>query len=262
VRVPTVVVTVVLIVVVMVVLVVVAVEENNYLFDAGSLRKIESLFLDNFDDRISISMPYIIGITGGSGSGKTTFSKKIKTLIENSQKRVFMISSDWFYRTKPKHVQKYNFDTPLAFDFTSLMVAIKENLTVMLPEYDYVNNARLPDRIEFNPGQYDVVIIEGIMLYNHEELRNLMNLKLFVHTDLDVCLARRLIRDINERGRSLNSVITQWFEYVKPGYEEFIYPTMNHADYVFNNTKESIEENIYNDNKLLKVIEVLLDNSS
>ena len=199
-----------------------------------------------------------MGVTGGSGSGKTTFSKRIRVMLEKNGKRVFTISSDWFYKTKPPHVENYNFDTPTAFDFGQLVESIKTNKAVMLPGYDYVNHVRIPDQTPFNPNDYDVIIIEGIMLYNHEELREIIKSKIFVHTDLDVCLARRMLRDIDERGRTVKSVIAQWFEFVKPGYEDYIYPTMIHADYIFNNTKDSIEENIYNDQKLLKIIEILL----
>ena len=136
--------------------------------------------------------------------------------------------------------------------------AIKSNKSVMLPGYDFFNHTRIPNHTAFDPNNYDVIIIEGIMLYNHAELQSIIKTKIFVHTDLDVCLARRILRDLGERGRDVNSVINQWFKFVKPGYEEYIYPTMIHADYIFNNTKESIEENIHNDHKLLKIIEILL----
>jgi len=204
-------------------------------------------------------MQHIISVTGGSGSGKTTLTNKLHSILKQNGKRVYFISGDWFYRTKPKNVTIYNFDNPNAFDFTLLIKALKEKKTVMLPGYDYVEHKSVPDQHEFDPTQYDVVIIEGIMLYNNEELRALINSKIFVHTDLDVCLARRILRDISERGRTVDSVIKQWFEFVKPGYEDFIFPTMVHADYIFNNTKESIEENIYKDKKFQNIIDVLLN---
>ena len=203
-------------------------------------------------------MPQIIGVTGGSGSGKTTFSQKLLTILQDSQQRVCMISSDWFYRTRPTNMPDYNYDNPVAFDFTTLIQALETNTATLLPTYDYVNHCQIPPHVRFDPTQWEVVIIEGIMLYNHEALRNLINLRLFVYTDLDVCLARRILRDMKERGRSVDSVISQWFHHVKPGYDEYIFPTMTHADYIFNNTKDSLDANLHNDDRFSKVIQAIL----
>jgi uridine kinase len=194
-------------------------------------------------------MVHLIGITGGSGSGKSTFCRKIKERLTLDGFTVCFISSDWFYKTKPEGVTEYNYDTPTAFDFTPLIEAIKSNKITPLPSYDYINHRSIANSNTFDPNA-DFIIIEGIMLYNIEEFRKLIDTKIFVHTDLDACLARRILRDISERGRTVQSVITQWFKEVKKGYEEFIFPTMKYADYIFNNTEDSIDQNIYHDDKL------------
>lgn len=201
-------------------------------------------------------MAHIIGICGQSGSGKTSFMTKFVGKLVSDGYKVGFISSDWFYKTKPDNVTDYNYDTPSAFDFQPLISAITGNKIVSLPGYDYVHHCSIPDAHQYNP-EVDFVVIEGIMLYNDEALRHLINTKIFVHTDLDACLARRILRDMKERGRSVEGVIKQWFETVKPGYEDFIYPTMKYADYIFNNTKDSIDQNICRDDKLVRLFENL-----
>lgn len=201
-------------------------------------------------------MVYIIGINGCSGSGKTSFCRKFVDKLKQDGFSVCFISSDWFYRSESSTEQIINYDTPSAFDFQPLISAIERNQKTMIPGYDYVNHCSIVDSNVYDPTA-DFIIIEGIMLYSDVALRNLINTKIFVHTDLDACLARRILRDIKERGRTVQTVISQWFDTVKPGYEEFIYPTMKYADYIFDNTKESIDNNIHQDNKLTKLFENL-----
>lgn len=201
-------------------------------------------------------MVHIIGINGCSGSGKTSFCRKFVEKLRQDGYSVCFVSSDWFYKTMPTDVTHCNYDTPSAFDFQPLIDAINCAKVVELPGYDYVNHRSIPNCHTYDPKS-DFIIIEGIMLYNDAELRQLINTKIFVHTDLDACLARRILRDIQERGRTVQSVITQWFDTVKPGYDEFIFPTMKYADYIFNNTKESIDMNIHQDDKLTKLFENL-----
>ncbi len=198
-------------------------------------------------------MRHIIGITGCSGSGKTLLSTQLKSILENKHKKVFRISTDWFYKTKTIDMESYNFDIPTAFDFSKLINSIKNKETIMLPEYDYINHISIDNHLKFDPNNYDIIIIEGIMLFDNEIMRDIINTKIFVHTDLDVCLARRILRDTAERGRSVPLIIKQWFEFVKPGYINYIDPTIIFADYIFNNTEEIIEENII-ERKLLKII--------
>jgi uridine kinase len=203
-------------------------------------------------------MAHIIGINGCSGSGKTSFCHKFVEKLQQSGNTVCFISSDWFYKTTHEDPTSYNFDVSSAFDFQPLINAIKEGKPTKLPSYDYINHCSIPDINEYNPN-VDFIIIEGIMLYNDPELRQLITTKIFVHTDLDACLARRILRDIKERGRTVQSVITQWFKTVKPGYEQFIEPTMKYCDYIFDNTKENIDYNIFKDTKLIQLFEKLFE---
>lgn len=201
-------------------------------------------------------MVHIIGINGASGSGKSSFTAKIVEKLQSDGFSVCFVSSDWFYKTKPEGVINYNYDTPAAFDFEPLIKAITGQTQVKLPGYDYVHHCSVEADHLYDPSA-DFIVIEGIMLYNDEKLRELIDTKLFVHTDLDACLARRILRDIKDRGRTVQNVIEQWFETVKPGYETFIYPTMRYADYIFNNTKENIDHNIHGDYKLIRLFENL-----
>lgn len=201
-------------------------------------------------------MVHIVGINGCSGSGKTSFCRKFVEKLQQDNFSVCFISSDWFYRTTREDPLTYNFDVLAAFDFQSLIDAIKGKKKVRLPNYDYVHHCSIPNVNEYNPN-VDFVIIEGIMLYNEPELRQLIDTKIFVHTDLDACLARRILRDLKERGGTVQSVITQWFNTVKPGYELFIEPTMKYCDYIFDNTKENIDHNIFQDTRLIQLFEKL-----
>jgi uridine kinase len=201
-------------------------------------------------------MVHIIGINGASGSGKTSFTTKFVEKLKQDGYSVCFISSDWFYKTKPAGVTDCNYDTPLAFDFQALINAIHSGKSSALPGYDYVKHCSLEGCHVYNP-EVDFIVIEGIMLYNDEPLRQLIDTKIFIHADLDACLARRILRDIKERGRTIQSIISQWFETVKPGYETFIYPTMKYADYIFNNTSDNIDQNIHRDTKLVHLFENL-----
>lgn len=201
-------------------------------------------------------MVHIIGITGASGSGKSSFCQKVLEKLKKDGYKVCFVSTDWFYKNKPVDISRYNFDTPSAFNFQPLIDAIKGGVEVSLPGYDYVLHHSIENKHLYTP-KVDFVIIEGIMLYNDEFLRNLINTKIFVHTDLDACLARRILRDMKERERTVQSVIEQWFDTVKPGYEEYIFPTMKYADFIFNNTKDSIDQNILQDDQLTRLFKNL-----
>lgn len=201
-------------------------------------------------------MVHIIGITGLSGSGKSTFCQELVNKLSDNGFSVCFISTDWFYKNKPANVTRYNFDIPTAFDLQPLIKAISNNVQTTLPGYDYVEHVSVPNSHIYNPN-VDYIIIEGIMLFNDDILRPLLNTKIFVYTDLDVCLARRILRDIKERGRTVESVISQWFDTVKPGYDDFIFPTMKCADYIFNNTHDSIKHNLCHDDQMTRLFQTL-----
>ena len=157
----------------------------------------------------------IIGIAGGTGSGKTTLTQHLK---DHFGENVSVVYHDNYYKAHPNMPYeercKLNYDHPDAFD-TDLMVEDLKTLcagqTIHCPVYDYTIHNRSKDTVEVRPTK--VVIVEGILIFHPKELRDLMDIKIFVDTDADVRILRRILRDVKERGRSLDSVISQYFEY-------------------------------------------------
>ncbi len=181
--------------------------------------------------------PFFIGVTGGSASGKTSVCKAIVESLDIPW--VGLLSMDRFYRSltpEEQHVAhqgNYNFDHPNAFDMDQLFKTVQEMRTgrvVDVPIYDFATHARL----EQTDRMYgvDVVIVEGILLLYDKRVRDLMDLKIYVDTDSDLRLARRISRDIRERGRSVQGVLDQYQRTVKPSFEEFILPTKRFADLI------------------------------
>jgi len=179
--------------------------------------------------------PIFIGITGGSGSGKTTIVNKIKTDIPKAS--VLVIEQDSYYKDQSEISYeercKTNYDHPFAFD-SDLLVEHLEKLAkwedIKKPTYDYSIHNRKKERELVKPK--DIIILEGILIFYDERLRDLLDIKIFVDTDSDIRLVRRIIRDINERGRSLESVLNQYMKTVRPAHEQFIEPTKKFADII------------------------------
>ena len=181
---------------------------------------------------------FIIGITGGSASGKTSFAEQILKMLPNQ--RVAIVSQDNFYRGLTPEEQPtaadFNFDHPDAFDWETMykaLAALRERKRVEIPTYDYVTHTRSK---EVHPlWNYDVVLFEGILtFYQHPRfcLTPLMDLKIFVETDSDTRLARRVLRDTKGRGRTVESVLQQYERFVKPAYDQFIAPLKKKADVI------------------------------
>ncbi|WP_096201387.1 uridine kinase [Bacillus sp. FJAT-45350] len=179
--------------------------------------------------------PVIIGVAGGTGSGKTTVAKEI--FHQFNEKSIVFIEQDAYYKDQ-SHLSfeerlKTNYDHPLAFDNDLLVEQLKELINgrpIDLPVYDYAEHTRSK---EVKPiGPKDVVILEGILILEDKRLRDLMDIKLFVDTDADLRIIRRLMRDIQERERTLDSVIKQYTEVVRPMHLQFIEPTKRYADLV------------------------------
>ncbi len=179
--------------------------------------------------------PIIIGVTGGSGGGKTSVSRAI--LSNFPDENIAMIEHDSYYKDQ-SHLTfeervKTNYDHPLAFD-TDLMIEqlneLIEGRPVDIPVYDYTQHTRSDQTVRMEPQ--DVIIVEGILVLEDKRLRDLMDIKLFVDTDDDIRIIRRIKRDMEERGRSLDSIIEQYTEVVKPMYHQFIEPTKRYADIV------------------------------
>lgn len=177
----------------------------------------------------------IIGIAGGSGSGKTTVVRKIiECLPEDS---VTVISQDSYYKDKghlsEEEKDKINFDHPDSIEFDLLVKHINElknGRSIERPVYSYVTCARMDETVTVNPAK--VIIVEGILIFTHPELLNLMGVKVFVDADSDNRLMRIIQRDIQERGRNFKQVIDHYEEFVRPMYLQFIEPTKRYADLV------------------------------
>eukprot|EP00026_Physarum_polycephalum_P014724 Phypoly_transcript_15271.p1 GENE.Phypoly_transcript_15271~~Phypoly_transcript_15271.p1 ORF type:complete len:269 (+),score=34.41 Phypoly_transcript_15271:103-807(+) len=179
--------------------------------------------------------PFIIGVCGGTASGKTSVCEDILKKLEN--KRVAIVSQDSFYCSLPeeviKEVSKHNFDHPDAFDWpllASVLQGIKAGKPVEIPQYSFMTHSRLPETTPLYGA--DVILFEGILAFYKPELRDVMDAKIFVDTDADTRLSRRVMRDISERGRTLDGVLHQYEKFVKPSFEEFIFPTKKYADVI------------------------------
>ena len=176
----------------------------------------------------------IIGIAGGTGSGKTTITDR---LVEKFGGNVSVVHHDNYY--KAHHNMPYeercllNYDHPDSFD-TDMMIEhlrlLKSGKSVQCPVYDYSIHDRSEKTITIEPTR--VIIVEGILIYAEPRLCDLMDVKIFVDTDADIRLSRRIMRDVKKRGRSVESVIEQWRDTVKPMYELYVEPTKKRADII------------------------------
>ena len=179
--------------------------------------------------------PFLIGVAGGTASGKTTVCDLIMHNLQ--EKRVVLIAQDSYYRglTPEEHdnVSSYNFDHPDAIDVPALVSTLKSLLLrnrVEVPVYDFVTHSRVEETISVEPA--DVIIIEGILVLAMQEVRDLCHMKIFVDTDDDLRLARRLKRDTVDRGRSVDGVISQYTTFVKPMFDTFVSPSKKYADVI------------------------------
>ena len=179
--------------------------------------------------------PVIIGVTGGSGSGKTTVSRAIFEQLHGHS--LLMLQEDSYYNDQSdmpfEERIKTNYDHPNAFDTELLVKQLKDLLdwkTIEKPIYDYTEHTRSSEVEKVEPKE--VIILEGILVLNDPALRDLMDIKIFVDTDDDIRIIRRIQRDIEERGRSLQSVIDQYKSTVKPMYHQFIESTKRYADII------------------------------
>lgn len=177
---------------------------------------------------------FVIGIAGGTGSGKTTLARRLK---EGFHDDVILLCQDYYYKSNDElsfeERIKLNYDHPNSFD-TSLMIEQIKELRgfqpIERPVYSFVEHRRLEETIRENPKK--VIIIEGILLFENKDLLDLMDIKIYVDTDADLRFIRRLERDTKERGRSIDSVISQYLNTVRPMHEAFIEPSKKRADII------------------------------
>lgn len=176
----------------------------------------------------------VIGVSGGSASGKTTVANRLKEVCHDS---VELLSHDFYYIPHDdltmEERAKVNYDHPNAFDTERLVEdikSLKEGKAIERPVYSYTKHTRLDETVTVNPAK--VIIVEGFLIFENSDLRDLLDIKVFVDADADERLIRRIIRDVNERGRSLESVIMQYTNTVKPMHEQFVEPYKKYADLI------------------------------
>ncbi len=182
-----------------------------------------------------MSKNIIIGIAGGTGSGKTTLAERI--IEELNEPNVLIIKQDAYYKShkelsfeKRKNI---NFDHPDAFDTQLLMKQLsnlKDDVPVEMPQYDFSTHLRMKQSIPVSP--HKVIMLEGILVFENKELRNLLDIKIFVDTDADVRVLRRIKRDVKDRGRTFDSVYNQYMKTVRPMHLEFVEPSKRFADII------------------------------
>ena len=176
----------------------------------------------------------VIGIAGGTGSGKSTMINKIKDEFHDE---IAILSHDFYYKRHDdmsfEDRNHLNYDHPNAFD-TDLMIEhvrqLKAWTVVERPVYDFTIHNRVDETVAVYPAK--VVVVEGILIFENQELRELCDIKVFIDTDADVRILRRILRDVRERGRTLDSVVNQYLTTVKPMHEQFVEPSKKYADII------------------------------
>lgn len=196
----------------------------------------------------SVNKVKLIAIGGGSGSGKTTIVRKISEIVPDFN----FVPQDNYYKSAQyinnSNITAFNFDHPEAFDNELLyeqLKRLKSGESIEMPQYDFVHHSRKEETVHLEPKS--LIIFEGIMVYFDPKIRSLFDLKLYVDTPDDIRFIRRLERDVKERGRTVDSVIQQYLEVVRPGHYEFIEPTKLYADLI-------IPEGGFNENALQVLI--------
>jgi uridine kinase len=179
---------------------------------------------------------YIIGIAGGSGSGKTTFAKKVLKNMENSQVELLHMDS-YYLHNQPTDLMtgkgQPNFDHPDAFDWDLLrdhISILRQGHTIQKPIYDFETNSRTTETVEVGPCK--MIIFEGIFTLYDKAIRSMLDIKCFLHVEADIRFTRRLHRDVKERGRTLESVIGQYYDTVRPMYQKYLAPQKDQADFI------------------------------
>lgn len=183
----------------------------------------------------SIAPPVIVGIAGGTGSGKTTLATRIQEGV--GQDHACLIQHDWYYRDLThldrEERENFNFDHPDALDnglLRSHLEALKGGESIEAPQYDFENHLREEETRALSPE--DVVVVEGILLFAIPQIREMLDIRIYVDTDADIRAFRRIRRDIRERGRDFESIREQYYETVRPMHLEFVEPSKRWADLI------------------------------
>ncbi len=182
-----------------------------------------------------LDKPIIIGISGGTGSGKTTISDNILKSI--GEENITIIQQESYYKDQ-SHIKledrdKTNYDHPLSFDVDLLiedLTKLKFGEAIEQPIYNFESHTREEKSLRVEPKK--VILVEGILIFYEEKLRELLDIKIFVDTDSDIRLIRRILRDLKDRNRSLDSIIFQYMDTVRPAHLQFVEPTKKYADFI------------------------------
>src|SRR5271154_1005013 len=194
-------------------------------------------FIDNYSK--SIKVPYVIGIAGGSGSGKTYVTEIIKQTVnqlcyhDKPDDLIVVISQDFYYRNGNSET---NYDIPSSIEFDLMVSGIKKLISgnpMKCPMYDFVTHTRKSETMHMKPAK--IIIIEGILIFTQEELRNLCTLKVFVGAEEATQIFRRIDRDTKERGRTLEEIKKRYHDHVGPSFKEYVLPSARYADLTINN---------------------------
>ena len=180
--------------------------------------------------------PFIIGIAGGTGSGKSTFTNRLKDIFQD---QVTVLYYDNYYKAHNElsfeERKKINYDHPSAFETELLLKhlkALKEGKKIKCPVYDYSKHNRSEEVVEVKPSK--IILLEGILVLADERLRDMMDVKVFVEADADERILRRVLRDVKERGRDIQNIVDQYLDTVKPMHYLYVEPTKMYADIVIN----------------------------
>jgi uridine kinase len=184
---------------------------------------------------LTVAKRLVIGICGGTGSGKTTITERIISAL--SPESVLVLQQDHYYKNFPhlslEERARQNFDHPDAFDnslFIEHVRQLREGRSIDRPVYDFTKHERASETVRMDPSP--ALILEGILIFENKALCDLMDIKIFVDTDADLRFIRRLSRDIRERGRTIDSVVNQYLTTVRPMHNEFVEPSKRHADVI------------------------------
>lgn len=200
--------------------------------------------------------PFVIGVAGGSGSGKTTFAKRLKQRFPD---QIAMVSCDNYYLAREnmslEERKKQNYDSPEAFEF-DLMIgqiqALKNGEDILCPVYDFTLHTRSQEVLPIQAKP--VIVIDGILIFSEPRLRELMDMRIYVETDADERILRRVRRDMRERGRDLDGIIAQYLTTVKPMHNTYVEPTKAYADIIINGGKNNTAYDLVK-NKIQKLLE-------
>lgn len=204
--------------------------------------------IETLEKSIEPKRAIIVGVAGGSGSGKTSIATLIAAQLDKRAKgrsiRVTAISCDSYYKGLPPGAvaAEHNWDHPSALDLEMLaddLRKLRRGEDMYLPHYCFTQHKRLPDKTRLRGSEIDVLILDGIFVLYSDSVRSACDLTIFTSEDLDVCLARRLKRDVVERGRTVESVLNQWALFVKPGYRQFVEPSLTFADLIIPRAREN-----------------------